>query len=202
MKTLSIRDIRAPQLRELAAEETLAAITDNRVLAGIFCPITQDWLTQMLTVNRSRIKQSLRQGEKDLANLDKLPGLDALAEPAAEDGLIAEWNPIEAIQEAVSAFMPSLPGHDKAAETDLGHRTVRIGDLSAAVIREAARNRQTLAVTDRRELVGIIVPVSNQLVAHVLEDSLSRIRRNIVQGERELQAGADLPTLDDLDRDQ
>lgn len=66
------------------------------------------------------------------------------------------------------------------------------------MIRESARSRQTLAVTDRRELIGIIIPVSDQLVAHIMEDNLSRIRRNIIQGERELQASTRLPTLDDL----
>ena len=36
VKNISIREVRASKLRELAAEGTLAAITDNRVLAGIF----------------------------------------------------------------------------------------------------------------------------------------------------------------------
>lgn len=201
MKTISIRDIRAPQLRQLAAEGTPAAITDNRVLAGIFCPITQDWLAQMLTMNRSRLKQSLREGEKDLANLDRLPALDSLDDPAPEqDHQPAMWNPFEALQDAVAAFMPALPGHgkDEHDSGSTGHRTVRIGDLSAAVIRESAQTRQTVAVTDRRELIGIIVPVSDQLMGHVLEDNLSRIRRNLSHGERELQTSTNLPTLDDL----
>lgn len=200
MKTISIRDIRAPQLRDLAATGTLAAITDNRVLAGVFCPITQQWLTQMLVMNRSRIEQSLGQGEKNLANLTALPGLDSLHDASpASDADRAHRNPLEALQEVVCAFMP---GHDKdGGETGPGgpgHRTVRIGELSAPVIREAARNRQMLAVTDRRELVGVIVPVNDQFVAHVVEHNLSRIHRSIVQGERELQSGTSLPTLDEL----
>ncbi|MRH90848.1 hypothetical protein GFY24_25990 [Nocardia sp. SYP-A9097] len=151
-------------------------------------------------MNRSRTEQSLGQGEKNLANLTTLPGLDTLGEESPEsDATRARRNPLEALQEVVDTFMP---GHDKG-EDDTGpggpgHRTIRIGELSAPVIREAARNRQMLAVTDRRELVGVIVPVNDQFVAHVVEHNLSRIHRSIVQGDRELQSGAGLPALDDL----
>lgn len=128
MKTISIRNIRAPQLREFANQGTLAAITDNRVLAGIFCPITQNWLAQMLTRNRSRIKQSLEQGEKDLADLDKLPVLDGLTDGTHALGSHDGWNPIAALQDAISAFMPGPSDHDKdETGSSSKHRTVRIG---------------------------------------------------------------------------
>lgn len=199
VKNISIREVRASKLREFAAEGTLAAITDNRVLAGIFCPVTQDWLTQMLAMNRSRIRESVRSGEKELANLTRLRTLDSLAAEAATapvDTSAGEWNPIEAVQDVLSAVRHAMsPSHDAAGPAKT--KTVRIGELSGPVIREAARTGQTLAVTDRRELVGIIVPVDERLVAHIVEENLSRIHRNVLEGERELRTGA-TRTLDDL----
>jgi hypothetical protein len=47
-----------------------------------------------------------------------------------------------------------------------------------------------LVVTDRRQLVGIIVPITQQLVAHLIETNLSRDKRSVVQGEREYQSGS------------
>ena len=159
VKNISIREVRASKLRELAAEGTLAAITDNRVLAGIFCPVTQDWLTQMLAMNRSRIRESVRSGEKELANLAQLRTLDSLAaetatapvDPAPVDTSAVGWNPIEAVQDVLSAVRHAMsPSHDAAGPAKLETKTVRIGELSGPVIREAARTGQTLAVTDRR----------------------------------------------------
>jgi hypothetical protein len=206
VKNISIREVRASKLRELAAEGTLAAITDNRVLAGIFCPVTQDWLTQMLAMNRSRIRESVRSGEKELANLAQLRTLDSLAaetatapvDPAPVDTSAVGWNPIEAVQDVLSAVRHAMsPSHDAAGPAKLETKTVRIGELSGPVIREAARTGQTLAVTDRRELVGVIIPVDERLVAHIVEENLSRIYRNVLEGERELRTEA-TQTLDDL----
>ena len=201
VKNIGIREVRASKLRELAAEGTLAAITDNRVLAGIFCPVTQDWLTQMLAMNRSRIRESVRSGEKELANLAQLRTLDSLAAEAATapvDTSAAGWNPIEAVQDVLSAVRHAMsPSHDAAGPAKLETKTVRIGELSGPVIREAARTGQTLAVTDRRELVGVIIPVDERLVAHIVEENLSRIYRNVLEGERELRTGA-TRTLEDL----
>jgi len=206
VKNISIREVRASKLRELAAEGTLAAITDNRVLAGIFCPVTQDWLTQMLAMNRSRIRESVRSGEKELANLAQLRTLDSLAaetatapvDPAPVDTSAVGWNPIEAVQDVLSAVRHAMsPSHDAAGPAKLETKTVRIGELSGPVIREAARTGQTLAVTDRRELVGVIIPVDERLVGHIVEENLSRIYRNVLEGERELRAGP-TRTLEDL----
>ena len=89
------------------------------------------------------------------------------------------------------------PSHDPGGPAKLETNTVRIGELSGPVIREAARTGQTLAVTDRRELVGVIIPVDERLVAHIVEENLSRIYRNVLEGERELRAGP-TRTLEDL----
>ena len=108
------------------------------------------------------------------------------------------WNPIEAVQDVLSAVRHAMsPSHDAAGPAKLETKTVRIGELSGPVIREAARTGQTLAVTDRRELVGVIIPVDERLVAHIVEENLSRIYRNVLEGERELHTGA-TRTLEDL----
>jgi hypothetical protein len=160
----------------------------------------------MLAMNRSRIRESVRSGEKELANLAQLRTLDSLAaetatapvDPAPVDTSAVGWNPIEAVQDVLSAVRHAMsPSHDAAGPAKLETKTVRIGELSGPVIREAARTGQTLAVTDRRELVGVIIPVDERLVAHIVEENLSRIYRNVLEGERELRAGP-TRTLEDL----
>jgi hypothetical protein len=69
-------------------------------------------------------------------------------------------------------------------------RTIKIRDISASEMRAAADAGQMLVVTDRRQLVGIIVPITQQLVAHLIEANLSRVKRSVAQGEREYQSGS------------
>ena len=57
-------------------------------------------------------------------------------------------------------------------------------------MRAAADAGQMLVVTDRRQLVGIIVPITQQLVAHLIEANLSRVKRSVARGEREYQSGS------------
>jgi antitoxin (DNA-binding transcriptional repressor) of toxin-antitoxin stability system len=76
-------------------------------------------------------------------------------------------------------------------------RSVRIGDLSAAVIKEAGANREALAVTHDRELVGILVPVTQDLVQFLIEQNMSRVLANIDRGEEQLDSRARMVTLDE-----
>ena len=102
----------------------------------------------MLAMNRSRIRESVRSGEKELANLAELRTLDSLAaetatapvDPAPVDTSAVGWNPIEAVQDVLSAVRHTMsPSHDAAGPAKLETKTVRIGELSGPVIREAAR---------------------------------------------------------------
>jgi len=75
-------------------------------------------------------------------------------------------------------------------------RTVRIGDLSAAVIEKAGAAGQTLAVTHERELIGMLIPVTQNLVQFLIEQNISRVLYNIHQGEKELTIPGTMTTLD------
>jgi hypothetical protein len=45
-------------------------------------------------------------------------------------------------------------------------------------------------VLSQGELVGIIIPINQKLVAYIVEQNLSRVKRNVLQGELEYQSGA------------
>ena len=82
-------------------------------------------------------------------------------------------------------------GHDEPSA-----RTVRIGDLSAGLIEEAGRGGQTLAITHDRELIGIVIPVTQELVQFVIEQNISRVLYNISLGEKQIGTDEELATLD------
>ena len=197
MRTIAIREVRAELLRKVAAEGKLAGITDSRVLIGVFCPVGQDWLIHVLAKNQSRLTQTVPDGEEELRGLKEARTLQDLLDagdipesvPEGGGGL---WGPLEAVQPLVEAFSavvsvaathPQHPGR-------VGQRSIRVGQISAAEIKDAAEAGQVLVVTDRRELVGIIVPINQKLVAYIVEQNLSRLTRNVVRGELEYRSGA------------
>jgi hypothetical protein len=210
MKTIAIRDLRAPLLHQLGAEKSLAGITDNRVLVGVFTPIDREWLMHVLTQNHSRVLQSVRDGEKELDNLNEPHDVrtldDRLKEAAERDDAAATrasdadpagfWDPRQAVQPVVQPLLHALStvrnmaSHQSQEMPPVDARTIKIGDISAAEIRAAADASQMLVVTDRRQLVGIIVPITQQLVAHLIEGNLSRVKRSVAQGEHEYQSGS------------
>jgi hypothetical protein len=197
MRTIAIREMRADLLRKLGADGKLAGITDSRVLIGVFCPIGQDWLIHLLAKNQSRLEQTVLDGEEELRGLKEARTLQELLDAgdlpeSAPEGGGGHWAPLEAVQPLVEAFSavvsvaathPQHPGR-------VGQRSIRVGQISAAEIKDAAESGQMLVVTDRRELIGIIVPINQRLVAYIVEQNLSRLTRNVVQGELEYQSGA------------
>ena len=76
-------------------------------------------------------------------------------------------------------------------------RTVRIGDLSATIIQEAGEAGQTLAITHDRELIGIVIPVTQRLVEFLIEQNISRVLYNIGLGEKQIGTPDKLTTLDE-----
>lgn len=184
VKRIGIRDIRADKLREVAANEPVA-ITENRELVGIFCPVTEDWLTHVLNMNRSRLEESLPLGEQELAeHADEVPTLqdiEALSDESASGG----WGPFEMVSGVVTAVM----GRSRLLNRPQ-HETIGIAELkNGKAIREAAHHQQILAVTDRHELIGMIVPVGERFLSHALEANMSRIQASILQGNQELRTG-------------
>ena len=62
---------------------------------------------------------------------------------------------------------------------------------------------QTLALTHDRELIGIVIPVTQNLVHFLIEQNISRVLYNIDVGEKELTLPGALTTLDSaLGQDQ
>jgi antitoxin (DNA-binding transcriptional repressor) of toxin-antitoxin stability system len=204
MKMIAIRDLRASLLHELAAEKQLAGITDHRVLVGVFTPIDREWLIHVLTQNHSRLLQSVRDGEKELDNLGSTGDVrtleDRLKEASAKESestapspptASTGWDPLEAVQPLLNALntVRNMAGHQPQEKPQTDARSISIRDLSANEIRTAANAGQMLIVTDRRQPVGIIIPVTQRLVAYLIEANLSRLKHSVTQGEREYQTG-------------
>lgn len=74
--------------------------------------------------------------------------------------------------------------------------TVRIGELSAERIEQAGAAGQILALTHDRELVGILIPVTQGLVQFLIEQNMSRVLYNIGLGEKQLAAHDKMTTLE------
>jgi hypothetical protein len=206
MKTVGIRELNAAKFRQLVDAGKLAGITSDRVLVGVFSPIGDQWLDHLLRMNRSRLIQSIDEGEKSLANEKPLTTLDDLDLDAPATGPTAGIppsgkNPVAAVIEnplAAAHDLLALVGglvthqseeHKTDAQPPL-HRTIRIGDIGKQPILDAGKTGQMLVVTNRGQMLGIIIPVTQRLVAHMIEANLSRLRRTIPEGEAGLQLGA------------
>ena len=61
--------------------------------------------------------------------------------------------------------------------------TVSIRDLRGAYLQEKARQGKALVITNHRVVIGVIVPVAQAWVQHIVERNWSRIRESIGQGE-------------------
>jgi hypothetical protein len=88
------------------------------------------------------------------------------------------------------------------AERDNGEPsviTVRIGDLTANLIEQVGAAGQTLAITHDRELTGIVIPVTRDLVEFLLEQNMSRVLYNIGLAEKQVKTADTLISLDQLD---
>jgi hypothetical protein len=76
--------------------------------------------------------------------------------------------------------------------------TVRIGDLSARQVEQAGAGGHTLALTHDRELVGIVIPVTQGLVEFLIEENISRVLYNIALGEKQLLTPDKMTTLEEV----
>lgn len=222
MKTVKIRDVRGPLLEELARERRLVGITSNRVLVAVLLPVTGAWVESLIEANLSRLEQNVKLGERELATGSAESLDDLVASSAPEDALLAPAAHAEArVSSHVSPGRTSVagvatrglasirtamrlgsgsanPSQMESPQPPPPMQAVRIGDLSGALIEEAGSTGQTLAVTNGGVLVGVLVPVTQQLVEHLVDQNMSRILWNIAEGELEATSGASLTNLDDL----
>jgi hypothetical protein len=207
---MNIRDLRGAALRERALRGELLAITNHRVLIGVVIPAVQGWVEHLITRNWRQVSQSITAAEKAIADGEPMMTI-ADAQPAAsadDDSLDRQVIPLiaavingtvvqePASREAVGRWRAALnpPGSAGVRENNPDEpsvvRTVRIGDLSAGLIEEAGSNGQTLAITHDRELIGIVIPVTQNLVQYLIEKNISRVLANIELGEKQLKAVA------------
>lgn len=207
MKTMSIRELRGAALKSLTDAEGFVGITSDRVLVAIFVPVTEDWVKHVLELNKTRVQQNILEGELEIRAGQVVPLEQAVAmEPgeAHERGHrmalpFGNFGIANATFDFLTAGMGSLLSRfgvsNEAEATTFTTRQIRVGSLSGKEITAAAAERQILAVTNDRILVGVVLPVSDQVVAHLVDENLSRIYQSIDRGEAEIQRGG-FVTLD------
>jgi antitoxin (DNA-binding transcriptional repressor) of toxin-antitoxin stability system len=221
METVSIRNLRGSALRERARSGEPLAITNHRVLIGVMIPVAAPWVELLIDYNWSHVRQSIVEGEQamavgkpsttiqDVVDEPDVPGpgeegLNTPERPAVPlvaaltDGTVTQTpESKEALRRLQTVLNPpgSAAGQeDSPAEPSV--RTVRIGDLSAAIIQEAGKAGQTLAITHDRELIGIVIPVTQRLVEFLIEQNISRVLYNVDVGEKQIRTTEKLTTLD------
>lgn len=170
METVSIRNLRGRNLRENVRRGRLLAITNRGALIGVLVPVGTAWLEHLIDYNLSHIQQSITEGEQAVA----------VGEPA-----VTLQHVISRLQAQLNPQAPA-DGRDGAPARP-PVRTVRIGDLTARVIGEAGVAGQTLAITHDRQLTGIIVPVTRDLVEFLLEENMSRVLYSIAEAEKQVR---------------
>jgi antitoxin (DNA-binding transcriptional repressor) of toxin-antitoxin stability system len=77
--------------------------------------------------------------------------------------------------------------------------SVKIRELRGAELRERAHNGKPLAITNRGALIGIIIPVTQAWVEHLIDHNWSHVRQSIAEGEEAIAADTSMLTIDDVD---
>src|SRR4051794_15567648 len=77
-------------------------------------------------------------------------------------------------------------------------RMVSIRGLSGAELEAFARSGELVGVTKSRVLIGVMIPITPNWVAHVIEHNWSRVMQSVTEGELEMAADAPMTTLDNV----
>jgi antitoxin (DNA-binding transcriptional repressor) of toxin-antitoxin stability system len=170
VETVSIRNLRGDSLR-YQASKGLLAITDRGALVGVAVPVAPAWLEHLIDYNLSHVHESIAEAEQAIAGTPMVTLQDVIGR------LQATLNP------------PRSGTTQEAGSPQPSPVTKRIGDLSAAVIKQAGENGQTIAVTHDREPIAIIIPVTRDLVEFLLEQNMSRVLNSIHLAEKEIRTG-------------
>ena len=206
MQTISIRNLRGEPLRQTALKGKLLAITNRGTLIGVIIPATAEWLEHLIDHNWVHVRQSIAEGEEAIAAETPItiqnvfPEENAADYRAADmaDGTVAQAldseETLERLRVALNPSATDAEPEDRPSGPSV--ITVRIGELSAARIEEVGAEGQILAITHERELIGILIPVTRDLVGFLIEQNLSRILYNTALGERQLSTPDKLTTLD------
>jgi hypothetical protein len=76
--------------------------------------------------------------------------------------------------------------------------SIKIRELRGTALRERARDGQPLAITNRGALVGVLIPVTQAWVEHLIDYNWSHVRQSIAEGEQAMAAGTSMLTIDDV----
>jgi hypothetical protein len=76
--------------------------------------------------------------------------------------------------------------------------TVSIRNLRGESLRENALKGKPLAITNRRALIGVVIPVAAAWVEHLIDYNWSHVRQSIVEGEEAMAAGTPMITVQDV----
>jgi antitoxin (DNA-binding transcriptional repressor) of toxin-antitoxin stability system len=222
METVSIRNLRGKNLSDKALKGRPLAITNRGALIGVIIPVAAAWVEHMIDYNWSHVRQSIVEGEQTMADATPMitiqhviPKKDQASFPTGEalktpeklaltlaaamvGGTVTQTPETKEVLERLQAAL-NPPASDDRQDESAGPSamTVRIGQLSARLIEEAAAAGQTLALTNERKLIGIVIPVTPGLVEFLLEQNMSRVLYNIGLGEKQVRTPDMMVTLDE-----
>jgi hypothetical protein len=76
--------------------------------------------------------------------------------------------------------------------------TVKIRDLRGTELRKRARSGKPLAITNHRALIGVMIPVTQAWVEHLIDRNWSHVRQSIAEGEEAMAADTPMLSIDDV----
>lgn len=219
MEAVKIRELRGADLRDRLGDGKPLAITNRRALIGVIIPVNQSWVEHLIDRNWSHVRQSIIEGEQAMAAGTSMLTIDDVAAQADAQGYDQEQQPgtperlaVPLVAAVVGGSVMQPPetretlerlhallnpaGAAEGAVPEPSVHTVRMGDLTAGRIEQAGADGQILAVTHDRELIGIVIPVTQGLVEFLIEQNMSRVLYNIGLGEKQLATSEKLVTLD------
>jgi hypothetical protein len=76
--------------------------------------------------------------------------------------------------------------------------TVSIRNLRGEDLRDRAHRGKLLGITNRRELIGVVIPVTAAWVEHLIDYNWSHVRQSLAEGEQAIAEDMPMATLDDV----
>ncbi|MCT9094164.1 ROK family protein [Streptomyces sp. ASQP_92] len=159
MKTIGIRDLSGDLIKMAAGQGEMLGITNDRLLAGVLMPLSGNTLEHLVDRDLTRIEESIRISEQELA--------------------AGEWTSLDDLMSEDRSAQPRRRAPSRVA----------IRNLSGARLQQAAEAAEVLVVTHGGVAVALLVPVTLQWVEHLIERNLSRIHASIERSEHEIATG-------------
>ena len=212
METIKIRDLRGSVVERMSRSGKLVGITNNRVLSAVMIPLSPAWIEHVVEANGTRVAQNVAEGEQErharlpLVTLDDALGREHPDASRLASALPSAGGPGVAMDTAAGLALVrrlslglTRPGQAAGPDVDgAAVRTVRMGDLDGSTLKAAAETGDVVAVTHDRTLVAFLIPVTQDLVAHLVETNLSRVTYNVMRGEVERRSPLGYTTIEDV----